>query len=107
MSHILRIHSRALRFYDEIILVRTFRRVFDWSPNAKSVRQRQILLILVFIWFHRYNAIKMFISDNMYYIDLENRALLLSVTTQRWLSVRLGLLGSLMVGRSKVCDLSF
>jgi len=43
-----------------------------------------------------YNAIPLFVSDNAYYIDLENRALLLTTTTQRWLSVRLGLLGSLL-----------
>ncbi|KAJ7259774.1 ABC protein [Mycena rebaudengoi] len=44
-----------------------------------------------------YGEIPRFIQDNKYYIDLENRALLLTVTNQRWLAVRLDALGSILV----------
>ncbi|KAH8833231.1 ABC protein [Flagelloscypha sp. PMI_526] len=44
-----------------------------------------------------YKAVDRFISDNKYYIDLENRALILTIANQRWLSVRVDVLGSLMV----------
>ncbi|KZP33097.1 P-loop containing nucleoside triphosphate hydrolase protein [Athelia psychrophila] len=44
-----------------------------------------------------YGAIDRFINDNRYYLDLENRALFLTVTNQRWLAVRLDFLGSLLV----------
>ncbi|EIW69200.1 hypothetical protein TREMEDRAFT_44369 [Tremella mesenterica DSM 1558] len=38
-----------------------------------------------------------FIKDNTYYMDLEDRAYLLTTTNQRWLAVRLDLLGGCMV----------
>ncbi|KZP31699.1 ABC protein [Athelia psychrophila] len=44
-----------------------------------------------------YGAIDRFINDNKYYLDLENRALFLTVTNQRWLAVRLDFLGSILV----------
>ncbi|KAJ7440231.1 ABC protein [Mycena latifolia] len=44
-----------------------------------------------------YGEIDRFIRDNKYYIDLENRALFLTVTNQRWLAVRLDALGSILV----------
>ncbi|KAF8175919.1 P-loop containing nucleoside triphosphate hydrolase protein [Mycena galopus ATCC 62051] len=44
-----------------------------------------------------YGEIDRFVKDNKYYIDLENRALFLTVTNQRWLAVRLDALGSLLV----------
>ncbi|KAJ7708108.1 P-loop containing nucleoside triphosphate hydrolase protein [Mycena rosella] len=44
-----------------------------------------------------YGEIPRFIRDNKYYIDLENRALFLTVTNQRWLAVRLDGLGSILV----------
>ncbi|KAJ7097441.1 ABC protein [Mycena epipterygia] len=44
-----------------------------------------------------YGEISRFIQDNKYYIDLENRALFLTVTNQRWLAVRLDALGSILV----------
>ncbi|KAJ6454129.1 ABC protein [Mycena sanguinolenta] len=44
-----------------------------------------------------YGEIERFIKDNKYYIDLENRALFLTVTNQRWLAVRLDALGSILV----------
>ncbi|KAF9490797.1 ABC protein [Pleurotus eryngii] len=44
-----------------------------------------------------YGEMPRFIRDNSYYIDLENRALFLTVTTQRWLAIRLDFLGSIMV----------
>ncbi|KAJ6518372.1 ABC protein [Mycena vulgaris] len=44
-----------------------------------------------------YGEIARFIEDNKYYIDLENRALFLTVTNQRWLAVRLDALGSILV----------
>ncbi|KAF7349832.1 ABC protein [Mycena venus] len=44
-----------------------------------------------------YGEISRFIRDNKYYIDLENRALFLTVTNQRWLAVRLDACGSILV----------
>ncbi|KAJ7204160.1 ABC protein [Mycena pura] len=44
-----------------------------------------------------YGELDRFVQDNKYYIDLENRALFLTVTNQRWLAVRLDALGSLLV----------
>ncbi|KAJ7513244.1 ABC protein [Mycena galericulata] len=44
-----------------------------------------------------YGEIPRFIEDNKFYIDLENRALFLTVTNQRWLAVRLDALGSILV----------
>lgn len=44
-----------------------------------------------------YGEIPRFIRDNKYYIDLENRALFLTVTNQRWLAVCLDALGSILV----------
>ncbi|KIK55762.1 hypothetical protein GYMLUDRAFT_831145 [Collybiopsis luxurians FD-317 M1] len=44
-----------------------------------------------------YGEIPQFIRDNKFYIDLENRALFLTVTNQRWLAVRLDALGAFLV----------
>ncbi|KAJ7120034.1 ABC protein [Mycena epipterygia] len=44
-----------------------------------------------------YGEIPRFIRDNKYYIDLENRALFLTIANQRWLAVRLDALGSVLV----------
>lgn len=44
-----------------------------------------------------YGEVSRFIKDNNYYIDLENRAYILTATNQRWLGVRLDFLGGLMV----------
>ncbi|KAJ7500976.1 ABC protein [Mycena galericulata] len=44
-----------------------------------------------------YGEIPGFIQDNKFYIDLENRALFLTVTNQWWLAVRLDALGSILV----------
>ncbi|KAJ7771298.1 ABC protein [Mycena maculata] len=44
-----------------------------------------------------YGEIPRFMEDNKYYIDLENRALFLTVTNQRWLAVRLDALGATLV----------
>ncbi|KAK7017781.1 ABC protein [Favolaschia claudopus] len=44
-----------------------------------------------------YGEINRFIRDNKYYIDLQNRAMFLTVTNQRWLAVRLDALASLLV----------
>ncbi|KAJ7301005.1 hypothetical protein DFH08DRAFT_1090358 [Mycena albidolilacea] len=44
-----------------------------------------------------YGEISRFVRDNKYYIDLENRALFLTVTNQRWLAVHLDALGSILV----------
>ncbi|KAH7105792.1 ABC protein [Auriculariales sp. MPI-PUGE-AT-0066] len=38
-----------------------------------------------------------FISDNEYYADLEDRALFLTITNQRWLAIRLDFLGAFLV----------
>nr|XP_018264326.1 uncharacterized protein I303_02491 [Kwoniella dejecticola CBS 10117]OBR86484.1 hypothetical protein I303_02491 [Kwoniella dejecticola CBS 10117] len=44
-----------------------------------------------------YGETDRFIKDNAYYMDLENRAYLLSATNQRWLSIRLDFLGACLV----------
>ncbi|KAG7451077.1 ABC protein [Guyanagaster necrorhizus] len=44
-----------------------------------------------------YREIPRFLNDNCFYIDLENRALILTVTNQRWLAVRLDALGAVLV----------
>ncbi|KAF9565380.1 ABC protein, partial [Agrocybe pediades] len=44
-----------------------------------------------------YREVQRFFQENSYYIDLENRALILTVTNQRWLSVRLDACGGLLV----------
>ncbi|KAJ6466582.1 ABC protein [Mycena vitilis] len=44
-----------------------------------------------------YGEIPRFIESNKYYIDLENRALFLTVTNQRWLAIRLDVCGAIMV----------
>ncbi|KAJ7116426.1 P-loop containing nucleoside triphosphate hydrolase protein [Mycena epipterygia] len=44
-----------------------------------------------------YGEIARFIETNKYYIDLENRALFLTVTNQRWLAIRLDVCGAVMV----------
>lgn len=44
-----------------------------------------------------YGAVDRFINDNKYFVDLEDRALFLTVTNQRWLAIRLDFLGAIMV----------
>ncbi|KAG1748434.1 ABC protein [Suillus paluster] len=44
-----------------------------------------------------YGEMKRFIAANRYYVDLENRALYIVVTNQRWLAIRLDLTGSVLV----------
>ncbi|EIN03766.1 ABC protein [Punctularia strigosozonata HHB-11173 SS5] len=44
-----------------------------------------------------YKEIPRFIRENTYYIDLENRALFLTVTNQRWLAIRLDFCGGMMI----------
>ncbi|KAJ6548467.1 ABC protein [Mycena capillaripes] len=44
-----------------------------------------------------YGELPRFIERNKYYIDLQNRALYLTVTNQRWLAIRLDACGALMV----------
>ena len=44
-----------------------------------------------------YGEITRFLKDNAYYIDLENRALILTVTNQRWLAIRLDFCGAILV----------
>ncbi|PBL03741.1 ABC protein [Armillaria gallica] len=44
-----------------------------------------------------YREIPRFVKDNQFYIDLENRALILTVTNQRWLAIRLDALGATLV----------
>lgn len=44
-----------------------------------------------------FGEIPRFLHENKYYVDLENRALFLSVTNQRWLAIRLDFLGGIMV----------
>ncbi|TCD60600.1 hypothetical protein EIP91_009818 [Steccherinum ochraceum] len=44
-----------------------------------------------------YGEVQRFLSDNEYYIDLEDRANFLVATNQRWLAIRLDFLGGIMV----------
>ncbi|KAF9448313.1 ABC protein [Macrolepiota fuliginosa MF-IS2] len=44
-----------------------------------------------------YGETTRFLRENKYYIDLENRALFLTVSNQRWLAVRLDFCGAIMV----------
>ncbi|KAL6299258.1 P-loop containing nucleoside triphosphate hydrolase protein [Sparassis latifolia] len=44
-----------------------------------------------------YGEIRRFLCDNEYYIDLEDRAAILTITNQRWLSIRIDMLGGLMI----------
>ncbi|QRV96276.1 ABC transporter transmembrane region [Ceratobasidium sp. AG-Ba] len=44
-----------------------------------------------------YGMANQFLAENKYHIDLENRALYLTTANQRWLAIRLNLLGSLLV----------
>ncbi|KAG2059706.1 hypothetical protein BDR06DRAFT_987184 [Suillus hirtellus] len=44
-----------------------------------------------------YGEMKRIIAANRYYIDLEDRALLLVVTNQRWLAIRLDFMGAILV----------
>ncbi|WVQ83494.1 hypothetical protein IAT38_005635 [Cryptococcus sp. DSM 104549] len=44
-----------------------------------------------------YGETDRFIKDNAYYMDLEDRAYLLTATNQRWLSIRLDFLGACLV----------
>ncbi|KAG8878402.1 hypothetical protein FRB97_002483 [Tulasnella sp. 331] len=44
-----------------------------------------------------YGSISRFLRDNEYFMDLENRALFLTTTNQRWLAIRLDFMGSLLV----------
>ncbi|KAF5371833.1 hypothetical protein D9615_009539 [Tricholomella constricta] len=44
-----------------------------------------------------YGEISRFVKENTFYIDLENRALFLTVTNQRWLAIRLDFCGAGLV----------
>ncbi|KAG2153342.1 ABC protein [Suillus clintonianus] len=44
-----------------------------------------------------YGEMKRFIAANRYYVDLEDRALYLVVTNQRWLAIRLDFMGGILV----------
>lgn len=44
-----------------------------------------------------YGEMKRFIKENRYYTDLENRGLILAVTNQRWLALRLEFMGNALV----------
>ncbi|KAG1887345.1 ABC protein [Suillus subluteus] len=44
-----------------------------------------------------YGEMKRFIASNRYYVDLEDRALFLVVTNQRWLAIRLDFMGGILV----------
>ncbi|KAL1739858.1 putative YOR1-ABC transporter, partial [Schizophyllum fasciatum] len=44
-----------------------------------------------------FGQVDRFIEENKYYIDLEDRALLLTITNQRWLAIRLDSLGAVLV----------
>ena len=44
-----------------------------------------------------FGQVDRFIEENKFYIDLEDRALLLTTTNQRWLATRLDALGAILV----------
>ncbi|TFK93972.1 ABC protein [Polyporus arcularius HHB13444] len=43
-----------------------------------------------------YGEVERFLRDNEYYVDLEDRASYLTITNQRWLAIRLDMLGGIM-----------
>ncbi|OCB92268.1 ABC protein [Sanghuangporus baumii] len=44
-----------------------------------------------------YGETDRFLKDNRYYVDLEDRALFLTITNQRWMAIRLDFMGGLLV----------
>ncbi|TFY67781.1 hypothetical protein EVJ58_g1400 [Rhodofomes roseus] len=44
-----------------------------------------------------YGETTRFLKDNEYYVDLEDRAAILTITNQRWLAIRLDFLGGLLI----------
>ncbi|KAG1828571.1 ABC protein [Suillus variegatus] len=44
-----------------------------------------------------YGEMKRFIAANRYYVDLEDRALYIVITNQRWLAIRLDVMGSILI----------
>ncbi|KZW00021.1 ABC protein [Exidia glandulosa HHB12029] len=44
-----------------------------------------------------YRESNRFVSENEYFVDLEDRALFLTITNQRWLAIRLDFLGATMI----------
>ncbi|KZT73648.1 ABC protein [Daedalea quercina L-15889] len=44
-----------------------------------------------------YGETNRFLKDNEYYVDLEDRAAILTVTNQRWLAIRLDFLGGMLI----------
>ncbi|KAG8995316.1 hypothetical protein FRB94_009288 [Tulasnella sp. JGI-2019a] len=44
-----------------------------------------------------YGSVARFFRDNEYFMDLENRALFLTTTNQRWLAIRLDFMGSILL----------
>ncbi|EJD07137.1 ABC protein [Fomitiporia mediterranea MF3/22] len=44
-----------------------------------------------------YGETERFLKDNRYYVDLEDRALFLTITNQRWMAIRLDFMGGFMV----------
>ena len=54
-----------------------------------------------------YGEMKRFIKANRYYADLENRSLFLVVTNQRWLAIRLDLIGDLLTLIVSAVDVLF
>ncbi|KAJ7097438.1 P-loop containing nucleoside triphosphate hydrolase protein, partial [Mycena epipterygia] len=67
-----------------------------YRSNALEMKRLDAMLRSI-LCTHLYGEIPRSIGDNKYYIDLEDRALFLTVTNQRWLAVRLDALGSILV----------
>ncbi|KAI5119967.1 hypothetical protein M0805_004347 [Coniferiporia weirii] len=44
-----------------------------------------------------YGEMDRFLKDNQYYVDLEDRALFLTITNQRWMAIRLDFMGAFLV----------
>ena len=44
-----------------------------------------------------YGETERFLKDNQYYVDLEDRALFLTITNQRWMAIRLDFMGAILV----------
>ena len=98
-----RAHSTAsFRFNAAIPTILSSVRVIDWyvgSISIASFTSNAYLIhgLLGLPTIRTYGEIPRFLKDNAYYIDLENRALIVTVTNQRWLAVRLDLCGAVLV----------
>lgn len=86
----------SVRFNAAVFTILPSIRIIDWYVKTISIAYlTHGLLGLPTI--RTYGEIPRFLKENAYYIDLENRALILTVTNQRWLAIRLDFCGAILV----------